>query len=129
MTATLVTALVCEATRKMASVGMAAPVAGSSRPKAWRWATLPARATSVTAPPSRPSSTYRCMTSESLARRAEDSPTISGRAIGSGPAKAARASAIAKSAAITKDLKGFRTLIDTSGPRRGGQIYLLPVFG
>src|SRR5947209_4874015 len=73
-TATVVTALVCDAMRNSASVVMRRPDSLSSQPTACWYTTRPSFSTKPTAPPISPESTYCCMNRSMRARRAGAKP-------------------------------------------------------
>jgi hypothetical protein len=82
MTAVEVMGLVMEAIEKIASVLSGSRLAGSRRPTASRWASLPARMMPTTAPGNCAASMSRRNASPMRRRRAEDRPTLSGSARG-----------------------------------------------
>src|SRR5690242_759780 len=76
--------------RKMASLVIGAPLAGSRAPNASKYAMRPLRATTATAPGSRFALISACSTWPMRASRSAESPTSCGRADGSACARAAQ---------------------------------------
>src|ERR1700723_857400 len=70
--------------RKIASLVIGASVAGSRRPNASKYATLPWRATKATAPGTWPLATRSLIAVDSRSSAADDRPTSSGLAVGRG---------------------------------------------
>ena len=109
--ATLVTALVMEAMRTIVSVRIRTSASRSAQPKDSRCARRPLRATRVTIPATRPSTTYCRIVALSRPRRSCDSRTASGFAGPRASARARRAGAVSVRARVQASLRVMRALM------------------